>query len=67
MLAAKKRQTKMELQDRFINVDEACEFLNIKKSWLYQNHKIEGMPSYRVKIKLLFKIDELGEWMLSRR
>jgi excisionase family DNA binding protein len=57
----------MELHDRFISVEEACEFLNIKKSWLYQNHKFEGMPSYRIKRKLLFKTDELSEWMRSRR
>jgi excisionase family DNA binding protein len=56
----------MEIQNRFINVEEACEYLSVKKSWLYQNHKSTNMPSYKVKRKLVFRISELGDWMASR-
>jgi excisionase family DNA binding protein len=49
--------------NRFISVDEAANYLGIKKSWIYQNHKLVGMPSYKLNQKLLFKINELDSWM----
>jgi excisionase family DNA binding protein len=52
--------------DSFLNVDEACDFLRIKKSWLYQNHKISGMPSHNVGRNLLFKRSELAAWVLGQ-
>jgi len=54
---------KMLVSETFLNVDEACEFLRIKKSWLYQNHKLSGMPSHNVGRKLLFKQSELVAWV----
>ena len=51
------------ISETFLNVDEACEFLRIKKSWLYQNHKLSGMPSHNVGRKLLFKQSELVAWV----
>jgi len=51
------------ISEIFLNVDEACEFLRIKKSWLYQNHKLSGMPSHNVGRKLLFKQSELVAWV----
>jgi excisionase family DNA binding protein len=53
----------MQEMETFLNVDEACDFLRIKKSWLYQNHKISGMPSHNVGRKLLFKRSELVAWV----
>jgi excisionase family DNA binding protein len=55
-----------ETLDIFLNVEEACEFLRIKKSWLYQNHKLSGMPSHNVGRKLLFKQSELVAWVLEQ-
>ena len=52
--------------DQFLNVDEACEFLRIKKSWLYQNHKLSGMPSHNVGRKLVFNQSELAAWVLGQ-
>ena len=52
--------------DVFMNVDEACDFLRIKKSWLYQNHKILGVPSHAVGRKLLFMRSELVAWVLEQ-
>ncbi len=49
--------------NRFISVDEAANYLGIKKSWIYQNHKLVRMPSYKLNQKLLFKINELDSWM----
>jgi excisionase family DNA binding protein len=56
----------LESVDAFMNVDEACDFLRIKKSWLYQNHKVSGMPSYAVGRKLLFKRSELVAWVMEQ-
>ena len=52
--------------DGFMNVDEACDFLRIKKSWLYQNHKLAGMPSHNVGRKLIFRQSELVAWVLEQ-
>jgi excisionase family DNA binding protein len=54
------------LVDRYLNVEEAAKYLTVKKSWLYQNHKICGIPSYTLKRKLVFSIRELDEWVKSR-
>jgi hypothetical protein len=53
----------INVADQFLNVDEACEFLRIKKSWLYQNHKLAGMPSHNVGRKLIFMRSELAAWV----
>ena len=53
----------INMADQFLNVEEACEFLRIKKSWLYQNHKLAGMPSHNVGRKLIFKQSELVAWV----
>jgi excisionase family DNA binding protein len=52
-----------QIEDRYINIDEAAQFLSIKKSWLYQNHKLAGIPSYNIGRKLVFKIYELDAWV----
>ena len=56
------RNTRVQYSNPF---DEACEYLNIKKSWLYQNHKSENMPSYKMNRKLVFRTSDLDSWMLS--
>jgi len=55
-----------DLSDSFLNVDEACELLRIKKSWLYQNHQHFGVPSHKIGRKLVFKRSELVDWVSSR-
>lgn len=50
-------------QERFVNIDEAAEFLSTKKGWIYQNHNRHGIPTYTLGRKLLFKLSELSEWM----
>ena len=57
---------KQQLEDRYINIDEAAHFLSIKKSWIYQNHILEGIPSYYIGNRLAFKIPELDAWVQNR-
>ena len=59
-------EIKMLVSETFLNVDEACDFLRIKKSWLYQNHKLAGMPSHTVGRKLIFRQSELVAWVLEQ-
>jgi len=54
---------KQQLEDRYIDINEAANFLCTKKSWLYQNHKAAGIPSYNVGRKLVFKLNELDVWV----
>ena len=54
---------KQQIEDRYINIDEAAQFLCIKKSWIYQNHKLAGIPSYYIGRKLVFKFNELDAWV----
>ena len=54
---------KQQLEDRYIDINEAANFLCTKKSWLYQNHKVAGIPSYNVGRKLVFKLNELDVWV----
>ncbi len=56
----------LELSNRFVNIDEAAHFLNVKKSWIYQNHKLLDMPSYNVGRKLCFKLEELESWVKNQ-
>jgi excisionase family DNA binding protein len=49
--------------DRYIDINEAALYLSAKKSWLYQNHKTKGIPSYNIGRKLVFKTNELDHWM----
>jgi len=60
----------MEREERFIGVDEACEYLGIKKATLY-SWKNRGMvPCYKPTGKkgvLAFKKTELKEFMEKGR
>jgi predicted DNA-binding transcriptional regulator AlpA len=55
-----------QIDDRYINIDEAAQFLCIKKSWLYQNHKLVGIPSFYIGRKLVFNIYEIDAWVQNR-
>jgi excisionase family DNA binding protein len=57
----------VQIPNRFVNIDEASQFLNVKKSWIYQNHRLLEIPSYNLGRKLCFKLEELDEWVKSQR
>jgi excisionase family DNA binding protein len=43
-------------------MDEAASFLNVKKSWLYEQVRLNRVPSYKVGAFRRFKLTELDEW-----
>jgi excisionase family DNA binding protein len=54
-------------RDRYLNIEEAAAYLNVPKSWIYQNHKLKRIPYYKLQRKLLFKADELDSWISTFR
>ena len=52
--------------NEYLNVDEAASYLRVKKSWIYQNHKVLNIPVYYFGRQLVFKTQELNEWALSK-
>ena len=54
------------LNQRYISVEEASEYLCAKKNWMYQNHKKLGIPSYSIGRKLVFKISDLDSWVANQ-
>jgi len=52
--------------ERFLNIEEAATYLSTKVSWIHQNHKHKKMPSYKIGRKLIFKVNELDNWIQSQ-
>jgi excisionase family DNA binding protein len=57
---------KQSFEEKYVGIDEAAEFLSIRKSWIYQNHKSAGIPSHYIGRKLVFKTYELDAWVQNR-
>ena len=50
--------------DNYISIEEAAEYLGVKKSTIRSWIKNKGMPHYRVGGKLLkFKRSEIADWI----
>ena len=47
----------------YLNVEDVALYLKTKVSWIYQNHKRLGIPSYSLGRKLLFKRSEIDRWL----
>ena len=52
---------------RFINVDEAAEYLGLKKNTIYRYVHIRKIPFYKIGSRTQFDISELDEWISSRK
>ena len=49
-----------------MDLDEACDYMRVKKTWMYQNHKKLGIPCYSIGRKLVFKLTDLDSWIASK-
>jgi len=54
------------LSEGYLNVNDVAVYLKTKSSWIYQNHKRLGIPSYSLGRKLLFKRSEIDTWLTSQ-
>jgi excisionase family DNA binding protein len=46
----------------FVNIQAAAEFLNVKVSWLYEQVRLNCVPSYKIGSFRRFKLSELEAW-----
>ena len=57
---------KTEIQDKWINTDDAANYLGVKattvREWIKKNN---GIPAHRIGRLWKFKKDELDEWIKS--
>ena len=48
--------------ERFVAIQEAAEYLAVKISWIYEQVRLNRMPSHKVGHFRRFKLSELEEW-----
>jgi excisionase family DNA binding protein len=46
----------------FVRIQEAAAFLGVKVSWLYEQVRLNKVPSYKVGAFRRFKLTELDAW-----
>lgn len=51
----------------FVNVEGACKILCVSKSWLYKATASCSIPHYKIGTKLIFNINELLDFVESKR
>ncbi len=49
--------------ERFVAIQEAAKFLAVKISWIYEQVRLNRMPSHKVGHFRRFKLSELEEWV----
>ena len=54
------------VNEGYLDINELASYLRTKASWIYQNHKMLGLPSYRLGRKLLFLRSEVDTWIQSQ-
>jgi excisionase family DNA binding protein len=50
-----------------VKIREAAEFLNVKVSWIYEQVRLNRLPSYKVGAFRRFKLSELDAWARARQ
>lgn len=57
---------KTEIADKWINTDEAAEYLGVKATTIREwTKKSNGIPAHKIGRLWKFKKDELDEWVKS--
>lgn len=54
-------------QKPYLSLEEAATYLSLKKSTLYQYTSKKILPFYKIRRKILFKVDELNEFIENHR
>ena len=49
--------------ERFVAIQEAAEFLAVKISWLYEQVRLNRVPSYKIRGFRRFRLSELEAWV----
>ena len=48
--------------ERFVAIQEAAEFLGVRVSWIYEQVRLNRMPSHKAGHFRRFKLSELDDW-----
>ncbi|WHM35629.1 helix-turn-helix domain-containing protein [Streptomyces sp. BPTC-684] len=48
---------------KLMTVDDVAEYLDVPKSWVYNNHKREGIPFKKVGQQLRCRPNDLDRWL----
>ena len=54
---------KQALEDRWLTVDEICNYLSVTNETVYKWIEKQGMPGNRVGRRWMFKKDEVDAWV----
>ena len=55
------------MSEPFVDIATAAQFLAVKKSWLYEQVRLNRVPSYKVGPFRRFSISELEHWVATGR
>ena len=51
----------------FVDILAAATYLNVKISWVYEQVRLDRMPSYKVGHRRRFRLSELETWVRGSR
>ena len=51
----------------FVKIEDAAQFLGVKVSWIYEQVRLDRMPSHKVGHFRRFKLSELDAWARARQ
>ena len=54
---------KVSKVERFVAIQEAAEFLGVKVSWVYEQVRLNRMPSHKIGHFRRFRLSELEAWV----
>lgn len=57
----------MQQPEPFVGIEEAARHLSVKVSWLYEQVRLNKLPSFKVGSFRRFKLSELDCWAATRR
>lgn len=60
------RKIKEEQLPEVLNLNQACEYLQVSDTWLKENLESKNIPYFRTGSHYKFNLSELREWTLSR-
>jgi excisionase family DNA binding protein len=52
-----------DMEDRWLSVDEMCEYLGMSRDTIYKWIEKKGLPAYRLGRQWKFKAEEIDEWV----
>ncbi len=55
------------MDEPFVGIEQAAKFLNVKKSWLYEQARLKRVPSHKILGLRRFRISELEAWAIGEQ